>query len=32
MEQIVMKAETTYNLFIRFEAKEIGAVKSKEKD
>jgi hypothetical protein len=32
MEQVAVKAETTYNLFIRFEPKEIGAKNSKEKD
>ncbi len=32
MNEVVVKAETTYNMFIRFEAKEIGASKSKEKD
>ncbi len=32
MDQLAFKTETTYNCFIRFEAKEIGASKSKEKD
>jgi hypothetical protein len=32
MDQLAFKTETTYNLFIRFEPKEIGASKSKEKD
>ncbi len=32
MDQVSLKDKTTYDLFIRFEAKEIGAVKSKEKD
>ncbi|HEX7412940.1 MAG TPA: hypothetical protein VF411_02760, partial [Bacteroidia bacterium] len=32
MEQVSVKSETTYNFFVRFEPKEIGAVKSKEKD
>jgi hypothetical protein len=32
MNQLSFKSETTYNLFVRFEAKEIGATKSKEKD
>jgi hypothetical protein len=32
MDQLTFKTETTYNLFIRFEPKEIGATKSKEKD
>jgi hypothetical protein len=30
MNQVVAKAETTYYLFVRFEAKEIGAAKSKD--
>jgi len=32
MDQVSFKAETTYTLFVRFEAKEIGAAKSKDKD
>jgi hypothetical protein len=32
MDQVTVKADNTYSLFIRFEAKEIGAGKSKEKD
>jgi hypothetical protein len=32
MDEVTVKADNTYTLFIRFEAKEIGAAKSKEKD
>jgi hypothetical protein len=32
MNQVSVKADNTYSLFIRFEAKEIGATKSKDKD
>lgn len=32
MDGLSFKTETTYNFFVRFEAKEIGASKSKEKD
>lgn len=30
MDQVTVKSDNTYNLFIRFEAKEIGATKSKD--
>jgi hypothetical protein len=32
MNEVAVKAETTYNMFIRFEAKEIGAKKTKGDD
>jgi hypothetical protein len=32
MEQVTVKADNTYTVFVRFEAKEIGSTKSKEKD
>jgi len=32
MDNVKVEADKTYSLFIRYEAKEIGATKSKEKD
>jgi hypothetical protein len=32
MNEVTVKADNTYSLFIRFEAKEIGDKKSKERD
>jgi hypothetical protein len=32
MDNVAVEAEKTYSIFVRYEAKEIGATKSKDKD